>query len=114
MANEIYAAFDTTEGEPPALNNLSESQPAGDQLLLVQMIGPIKQEWFDMLQANAEIVSYVPNNAYLVRAGADGIQRLRDLRVEDKNIIQWSGPFRPAYKIAPELPLDSRQATMVT
>jgi hypothetical protein len=106
--------FDTTEGEPPALNNLSESQPAGDQLLLVQMIGPIKQEWFDMLQANAEIVSYVPNNAYLVRAGADGIQRLRDLRVENKNIIQWSGPFRPAYKIAPELSLESSQETMVT
>ena len=106
--------FDTTEGEPAVLNNLSEPQPAGDQLLLVQMIGPIKQEWFDVLQANAEIVSYVPNNAYLVRTGADGIQRLRDLRVEDKSIIQWSGPFRPAYKIAPELSLESSQETLVT
>ena len=107
-------AFDTTEGEPETLSSLSEPQPAGEQLLLVQMIGPIKQEWFDLLQANAEIVSYVPNNAYLVRAGVDGLQRLKDLRLEDKNIIQWSGPFRPAYKIAPELSLESSQETLVT
>ncbi|HEV8486383.1 MAG TPA: S8 family serine peptidase [Blastocatellia bacterium] len=107
-------AFDTTEGEPGALSSLSEPEPAGDQLFLVQMIGPIKQEWYDQLQANAEIVSYVPNNAYLVRAGAGGIQRLKDLKVEDKNIIQWSGLFRPSYKIAPELSLESSQETLVT
>src|SRR6185503_8056084 len=54
-------AFDTSEGEPATPMSLSEPEPTGDQLFLVQMIGPIKQEWFDQLQANAEIISYVPN-----------------------------------------------------
>ena len=107
-------SFDTTEGEPATSASLSDPEPAGEQLYLVQMVGPVKQEWFDRLQAAAEIVSYVPNNSYLVRADAAGIEQIKALQSADKRFIQWSGFFRPAYKIAPELALASGEEAVVT
>jgi hypothetical protein len=106
-------AFDTTETEPATSARLADPVPANEQLYLVQMVGPVKQEWFDRLQEAAKIVSYVPNNAYLVRADAAAIEQLRGTGSE-KGFIQWSGVFKPAYKIAPELALNSGEEAVVT
>jgi hypothetical protein len=106
-------AFDTTAPEPQALTVLGDAEPAGEQLYLVQMIGPVKDEWVDVLQANAEILSYIPNNAYLVRADATAIERMNAFKSES-GFIQWSGAFKPAYKIAPEIALDSEEEITVT
>lgn len=106
-------AFDTTEPEPQALSVLGEAEPAGEQLYLVQMVGPVKDEWVDVLQANAEILSYIPNNAYLVRADASAIERMNAFKSET-GFVQWSGAFKPAYKIAPEIALDSEVEITVT
>lgn len=97
--------FDTTATE------LAEAAPEGDQQLhIVQMVGPIKDEWIDQLSSNVELISYIPNNAYLVRAGKDSISALR----EDLPFIQWSGAFKPDFKIAPELRLAADQEVTVT
>jgi hypothetical protein len=115
--NVIYlraGAFDTTEGEPVSLSALGEPEPAGEQLYLVQMVGPVKQEWLDELDDSAEIVSYVPNNAYLVRADAAAIEHINSLKSAGKSFIQWAGSFKPGYKIAPELSLSSNQEVIVT
>src|SRR5215213_4867296 len=59
------ATFDTTEGEPRSLRLADDSIASDEELYLVQMIGPAKQEWLDDLQSSAEIITYIPNNAYL-------------------------------------------------
>ena len=76
-------AFDTTESEPAALSSLGDADSADEQLYIVQFIGPIKKRWVNELKSFADIVSYIPNNAYLVRANATGQARLesRDLEV---------------------------------
>ena len=100
-------AFDTTEPEPAAANALGDSDAAPEQLYLVQFIGPVKKQWVNRLKSVAEVVSYVPNNAYLVRASAEGISRVNGLEADGRSFVQWSGAFKPAYKIAPEIVLDS-------
>ena len=54
---------------------------------LVQARGTIDQGFRDVLRgAGAEIVSYVPNNAYLVRVPAAGAQRLAALGVREADL----------------------------
>src|SRR6185295_16611264 len=38
-------AFDTTQGETQSLKIQESAEPAEEQLYLVQMVGPAKQEW---------------------------------------------------------------------
>lgn len=102
-------AFDTTEGETVAASALGEPDFADEQLYLVQFVGPIKKQWLKELKSHAEIVSYIPNNAYLVRATAQGLSQINSLKSEVASHVQWTGAFKPAYKIAPEVTLDSDQ-----
>ncbi len=107
-------AFDTTQGEAQALR-LQETAEADEvQLYLVQLVGPAKQEWMDVLEASAEIVAYVPNNAYLIRADASGFAQLKSLVNTPASFLQWSGDFKPAYKIAPEIALNSETEISAT
>lgn len=97
--------FDTTEGEPRALRITDQPASSDRQLYLVQMAGPVKDEWLDRLKEAAEIVSYIPNNAYLVRANSEGLALIDGMKSSQGSFIQWSGDYKPAYKIAPEIPL---------
>ncbi|MFQ5910939.1 MAG: S8 family serine peptidase, partial [Thermoplasmata archaeon] len=94
-------SFDSRNGEPLIPDELRISgYPAGaDGYYIVQFRGPVKAKWkASLLQAGAEIVSYVPSNAFLVRlhpgtsSALDGVQA-----------VQWVGLFQPAYKVSPEL-----------
>jgi subtilisin family serine protease len=50
--------------------------PARDGLLVVQFVGPVKDEWIARLRASgARIVSYMAQNAYLVHARAADLRR---------------------------------------
>jgi len=102
-------AFDTTEDEAVLATPLGEADFADEQLYLVQFVGPIKKQWVNELGAYADIVSYIPNNAYLVRASASGLSRINSLKSDGGSHVQWTGAFKPAYKIAPEISLDSDQ-----
>jgi hypothetical protein len=107
--------FDTTEGEPPATASFGVTEAADQQLYLVQMIGPVKSEWRQALDADgSDVIAYIPNNAYLVRATAGGMERINRLKQNDRSFIQWTGAYRPEYKIAPELRLDADQDVVVT
>ncbi len=108
------APFDTTAGEPFVAASLDQPDQSDNQLYLVQMVGPVKDEWLNELQSNAEIVSYIPNNAYLVRASADGLARINEMKSARSSFIQYTGAYKPAYKIAPELSLASDEALTVT
>jgi hypothetical protein len=105
--------FDTLAGEPLSANSLGEADAASEQLYIVQFVGPVKKQWVNELKSIAEIVSYIPNNAYLVRANGEGLARINALASQD-SFVQWTGAFKPGYKIAPEVSLGSNEEITVT
>lgn len=107
-------AFDTTDGEDVSTASVGDPNPADRQLYLVQFVGPIKKRWVNELREHADVVSYIPNNAYLVRANAEGMAALNNLKSSGASQIQWTGSFKPAYKIAPEFSLESDQEVVST
>jgi len=107
-------AFDTTEGEAVSAAALGESDPGDEQLYLVQFVGPIKKQWFNELEATADIVAYIPNNAYLVRASSSELSHIDSLKSASGSPVQWTGDFKPAYKIAPEISLASDEEVITT
>jgi hypothetical protein len=99
--------IDTTAPEPYVAAELRQANTSAPALRLVQLVGPPTPTAVRALKATgAKIVSYIPNNAYLVWATSHQVERLQALR-EDSDIVQWEAPFHPAYKIDPRLKLDS-------
>lgn len=96
--------------EPPA--DLRQTQMAvarknfsrpGNGLYIVQFIGPIQDEWLTELnRTGAEVISYVPNNAYVVRADSDESMRLIQLK-DDQSFVQWVGDYEPAFRVRQSL-----------
>jgi hypothetical protein len=73
----------------------------GRKLHLVQFAGPIKPPWRDTLeQHGARIVSYVPNNAYLVYADAQALTQIQSWAAV-ASAIQWEGEYADDYKLHP-------------
>jgi hypothetical protein len=90
--------LDTTRPQAQALRQPTGTF-AGKRLHLVHFVGPIKPEWSAALErTGVQIVSYLPENAYLVYGDATAIARLQMSR---ESSIQWNGPFLDAYKIHP-------------
>jgi hypothetical protein len=98
-------AFDTRNGEPhiPADLRMTDYPAGGDGYYIVQFSGPVTEECKESLtRAGAEILNYVPSNAFLVRAD---LAQHRDL--EMLQAVQWTGVFQPAYKIVPDLTFEA-------
>jgi Subtilase family len=76
--------------------------PAGG-LYIVKFVGPVEDGWVETLKGTgAEIVAYIPNNAYVVRTDARaayGISRMKDRY----SFVQWVGDYHGAFRIAPGL-----------
>ncbi|HWC76007.1 MAG TPA: S8 family serine peptidase, partial [Blastocatellia bacterium] len=72
-------------------------------LYLVQFAGPIQDAWLDTLKdAGAEIISYMPSNAYVVRAEY-GVASALPLLMSQNRFMQYVGDYHPAYKLSPGL-----------
>lgn len=75
---------------------------AGKGLYIVQFIGPIKDEWLDMLRGTgSQVVSYVPNNAYVVQSSDKAAVRIAALKNDRR--VQYVGDYEPAFRLSPEL-----------
>ena len=88
------ALIDTRTGKPvPVPAHLrAEGEPGG---YIVQARGLIDGAFLNQLQrVGAAIVSYLPNNAYLVKLSAEGARRL-----EDMGRVQSVLPWEPYYKL---------------
>ncbi len=91
------ALLDTTQPAPAIPENLRAHGDPGSYL--VQARGPIDNAFRSVLQAaGATIVSYIPNNAYLVRASAAVAQGLAA-----GPRVQAVLPYEPYYKLKPSL-----------
>ena len=97
--------LDTTDPEPtyralPA--ELRHAAPKAD-LHLVQFIGPVQAAWIEALEATgAEPISYMAENAFVVRADGAAMGRLLALR-ETSPFVQFVGEYAPAFKLRPTL-----------
>jgi Subtilase family len=99
--------IDTTGAEPVVADDLRQTASAAPALHLVQLFGPPTPDAIAAVQATGvRLVAYVPNNAYLVWGAAAQIKRLGVLR-QRGDIVQWDGPYHPAYKIDPVIKPDS-------
>lgn len=87
---------------PVRLGRTTASAPAftGKRLHLVQFRGAVQPEWYAALQGTgAEIVAYIPNDAYLVYGDAAALARLRGLD-PDGAFVRGEGPYGEEHKIA--------------
>src|ERR1044071_5920040 len=90
-----------TSRPAPELREKLKARPAApgeDEIVLVKFPGPVTARQVAALAARARIYAYLPYYSYLVKlpAGAakSGLARLG---------ASWTGPYHPAYKIAPEV-----------
>ena len=72
-------------------------------LYIVQFIGPIQDEWLAALRGTgSEIVTYIPINAYVVKANASAARRLPRLLTRN-SFVQFLGDYEPAFRLSPRL-----------
>ena len=73
----------------------------GKRLHLVQFAGPVQPAWRQaLLDAGAQIVNYIPQNAYLIYGDAPAIARVQALAAAAPR-VQWEGAYLDDYKIHP-------------
>ena len=91
------ALLDTAQPAPSIPDHLRAQGDPGSYL--VQARGPIDNAFRSLLQsAGAAIVSYIPNNAYLVRASA-AVARQLQAAPQTQAVL----PYEPYYKLKPSL-----------
>jgi hypothetical protein len=74
---------------------------AGQQLHLVQFVGPVKPEWRETLEGlGVKAINYIPENAYLVSGDAKALAALSDWAT-NVDFVQWEGEYLPEFKIHP-------------
>ena len=95
-------AVDTTKKEIQQLRLARSSAPSYEkQLHLVQFAGPVKPEWYEALtDTGVSIVTYIPNNAYLVYGDAQDLSQLQSW-ASRSSIVQWDGEYEGRFKIDP-------------
>ena len=99
--------IDTTGPEPRVTEDLKSSSSSSRALHLVQLFGPPTPDAMASLMATGvKIVSYIPNNTYLVWASQSQRARVRALR-NSADVVQWDGPYHPAYKLDPRIKTES-------
>jgi hypothetical protein len=94
--------INTDIGEPEIPSELKYSTVKDDEFTyyIVQFNGPIQENWRKGLEkAGAEVMSYLPNYAFLVRMN----ETIRKNIAATKGEVKWTGLYQPAYKISPRL-----------
>lgn len=70
-------------------------------LHLVQFAGPVKPEWLEALKlSGAQIISYIPENAYLIYGDSPAIARMQSWAT-NSDYVQWDGAFTYDLKVHP-------------
>ncbi len=89
------------------LSRMAEARRGGYNpskgLYIVQFAGPVQDAWLSVLESTgADVVSYVSNNAYVVRCDARSaalVSRMKD----EQSFVQWVGDYEPAFKLEPTM-----------
>lgn len=102
---EASTDLDTSKEDQQSMSAMSAS--GAKQTRVVQFAGPIKRRWVDALRATgAEIVGYVPNNAYIIRGAQRELARVAALDAgknwDDARPVRWMGRLLAVQKLDPE------------
>jgi uncharacterized repeat protein (TIGR01451 family) len=94
------ATIDVRAGEPPVTPDMQEVENTGRRLRIVQFKGPIRPQWVVGLKGlnGLQMITYVPNNGYLVFMDAQTEKKVEAMRVPN-GPVQWIGAFHPEYKM---------------
>jgi len=66
---------------------------------IIQFVGPVQESWKQAVeQTGARLGGYLPDNAFIAELTQDQLNQVAKL-----DCVQWVGPFKPDYKITPEL-----------
>ncbi len=104
--------LDTTAPEPAISDDLRAPANAPRGLRLVQLFGlPTPQAIAGLQATGAKIISYIPNNAYLIWGTQQTFDRLKNLAADT---LQWDAPLHPAYKVDTRINFDSVEQLPVT
>ena len=90
-------SIDTTTPEAQAMRSAA-SGGGGKQMRLVQFPGPIRPDWYQALgDTGVRIVTYIPNNAYLVYGEPSALLSVQAL---GRSIIQWDAPYSSVHRLS--------------
>jgi subtilisin-like proprotein convertase family protein len=93
--------IDTTSDSAVKMQEAGAVDSTGRRLHLVHFPGPIKPEGYDaLLKTGVEIVTYIPNNAYLVYGDRASLRRVKNA-ARPNGLLQWEAPYGEALKIDP-------------
>lgn len=93
--------FDPSRGEPEVESWMRAADPAPDAhgYYLVQLTGPPTDARKRAIEsAGADLIAYMPDEAYIVRATAE----VRDALLAT-DAVSWTGLYHPAYKLSPTI-----------
>lgn len=96
--------FQDTRTASPANAAAKSSRSAADggEFQVIQFVGPVRGEWSDKLRSTgAKVVSYMPENAYVVWVGDAGRTAFEAFSRSDE--VQWTGNFEPSWRRSPRL-----------
>lgn len=94
------ALLDTRTVQVQAMRKPAGNFP-GRHLHLIQFVGPAKPEWRAAIQNfGVRIVSYIPENAFLVYGDASAIAKMQGWAATNQ-FVQWDGTYADDYKIHP-------------
>ena len=95
-------AFNTQEETAVIpLNLRPKTVEQGNNLHLIQFVGPIKDEWLRSVEkTGTELVHYVAENGYLVWTDENGRSQLRKMAAKG-DFLQYSAPYQAAFKLDP-------------
>ncbi len=92
---------DTANAAGRNRRSASRERFQGKRMRLVQLVGPSRPEWLTAIRdAGAQMVAYVPHNAYLVYGDEAAAGALAELESSGR-FIQWQGPYRNEHKVHP-------------
>ncbi|MGE0881949.1 MAG: S8 family serine peptidase [Blastocatellales bacterium] len=93
----------------PLKDKLSKATASANKLLqepataggyyIVQFAAPVRDQWLDEIRAaGAEVLQYVPNQAFFVYATPEAMAT-----ISEHPRVRWTGDFLPSDKLSPEM-----------
>ncbi|MEK6321495.1 MAG: S8 family serine peptidase [Acidobacteriota bacterium] len=104
LDTSLRVDLDTSGEDRQAMSGMSVS--ASKRTRIVQFGGSIRPGWINSLRvAGAEIVGYIPHNAYIIRGSPSELARVAGLHAgadwEDARPIRWMGRLLAVQKLDP-------------
>ena len=98
MRDVLLAGGQVDPAQRPSLA-AKDAPDRGEELVLVQFVGPVKNEWLAKLQATgATVLGYAAQNGYIVHAAGDALDRVTEL-VGSYPAVRAATALRPADKV---------------